>query len=193
MDIEFEATFTNIDKDKIRTKLNQLVAKLIKKEFLQKRVVFNLPKGNEISGGWLRVRDEGDKITMSLKVIDGNEIHDQKEIYLKINDFNTAISFLESMGCRKKAFQENKREVWELNGVEICIDEWPFLEPFVEVEGPSEKKVKEVSELLGFDYSTALFCAVGTLYNLKYHIPEDIINDQTPEILFDMKNPFNLK
>jgi adenylate cyclase, class 2 len=190
MDIEFEATFTNIDKDQIRTKLKKLGAELIKSEFLQKRVVFNLPKGNEIKGGWLRVRDEGDKITMSLKVVDGNKIHNQKEIYLKINDFNEATKFLETMGCEKKAFQENKRELWELNGVEVCIDEWPFLEPFVEVEGPSEEMVKGVSELLEFDYSTALFCAVGTLYNLKFGISEHIINNQIPEILFNMKNPF---
>ena len=44
MDIEYEATFINIGKDKIRTKLKKAGAKLIRPEFLQKRTVFNLPR-----------------------------------------------------------------------------------------------------------------------------------------------------
>jgi hypothetical protein len=46
-----------------------------------------------------------------------------------------------------------------------------------------------VSEKLGFDYSTAVFGAVGKLYHLKYGISDDQIN-QAEKILFDMKNPF---
>src|SRR3989338_7870273 len=95
---EFEATFTNVRKEDIRAKLTRAGAKLIKKEFLQKRTVFNLPKGHEINGGWLRVRDEGDKITMSLKVVDGDKIENQKESCLKIDNFETAAAFLENIG-----------------------------------------------------------------------------------------------
>ena len=135
MNIEFEATFTNIDKDEMRAKLSSVGARLVRSEYMQKRFVFTLPKGHEIPGGWLRVRDEGDKITMSLKVISGNTIEDQKEICLTVNDFNEAVLFLESIGCVQKAYQESKRELWMLDDVEITIDEWPFLEPFVEVEG----------------------------------------------------------
>ncbi len=69
-------------------------AKLVQAEVLQKRVVFELPKGREIKGGWLRVRDEGNKVTMSLKVVDGEKIENQKEVYLKVNDFNEAVLFL---------------------------------------------------------------------------------------------------
>ena len=190
MKVEYEATFVNINKEEIRDKLKNAGAKLIKPEFLQKRVVFNLLKGHEKEYAWLRVRDEQDKITMSYKEINGQKIEDQKEINLIINDFKTGEEFLKSIGCPKKAYQENKREIWILDDVEICIDEWPFLEPFVEVEGKSEKRVKEVSEKIGFDYSMAWFCAVGLLYSKKYNIPHEIIDSQTPEITFDMENPF---
>ena len=190
MEIEYEATFENVDKDIIRKKLKKLNASLIKKEFLQKRVVFDLPKGHEIKGGWLRVRDEQDKITLSLKIVDGDKIENQKEICLKIDNFENAISLLETIGCRKKAFQESKRELWKLNDVEITLDEWPFLEPYVEVEGKNENEVREISEKLGFDYKKALFCSVDTLYSRKYKIKREIV-DKTPEILFNMKNPFN--
>ncbi len=187
---EFEATFTNIDKDDIRNRLKNAGAKLIRPEFVQKRVVFNLPKGHEIPGGWLRVRDEGDKITMSLKIVNGDKIEDQKETQLTVNNFDEAAIILETIGCDKKAYQESKRELWKLDGVEITIDEWPFLEPFVEVEGKSEEEVKNVSEKLNFDYSKAKFCAVDVLYSEKYGISQDRINNHTPEILFNGENPF---
>lgn len=193
MKIEYEATFLDIDKDEIRKRLKDTGAELIKSEFLQKRVVFNLPKRLD-KYSWIRVRDEEDKITMSFKKIDGNKIENQKEIDLIINDFEKGVMFLEAIGCYKKAYQETRREIWRLDEVEICIDEWPFLEPFVEVEGRSEKEVKTISGKLGFDYSKALFCAAGLIYSKKYNIPVEVINNKIPEITFDMKNPFlNLK
>ncbi|PIU75477.1 MAG: adenylyl cyclase [Candidatus Portnoybacteria bacterium CG06_land_8_20_14_3_00_39_12] len=190
MDIEYEATFINIGKDKIRTKLKKAGAKLIRPEFLQKRTVFNLPRGHKIKGGWLRIRDEGNKITITLKVVDGTRIRDQKEINLEVSDFEKANQFLTILGCRKKAYQENKRELWELGGVEIMLDEWPFLEPILEIEGKSEKAVKSVCKKLKLDYSKALFCAIGAVYSRKYGISEHMINNKTPKIIFKMKNPF---
>lgn len=189
MKIEYEATFINIDKEKIRKKLKEVDAKLINPEFLQRRVVFNLPKGHEIKGGWLRIRDEGDRITMSLKVVDGGKIENQKEVCLEVNDFQKAELLLTAIGCKKKAYQENKREIWILEDAEITINEWPFLEPFVEIEGESEGLVKKVSEKLGFNYGKALFCSIDVLYHKKYGIPLDVINNQIPEITFDGPNP----
>ncbi len=190
MDIEYEATFINIDKDEMRAKLKKAGAKLIRPESLHERNVFYLPKGHEIKGGWLRVRDEGDKIVITLKVIGGTRIQDAKEINLEVNDFEKANEFLMALGCKKKAYQENKRELWNLDGVEITIDEWPFLEPILEIEGKSEKAVKLACKKLELNYSRALFCAIGAIYSKKYGISEHIINNKTPKIIFKMKNPF---
>jgi adenylate cyclase class 2 len=190
MDIEYEATFLDINKEEMREKLKRVGAELVKPEFMQKRVVFNLPAGHDKEHAWLRVRDEQDKITMSYKETGTAKIDDQKEICLEINDFLAGEEFLKSIGCEKKAYQETKREIWKLDAVEICIDSWPFLEPFVEIEGKSEKKVEEVSEKLGFDYSKALFCAATQIYSKKYNVPFKVINEQIPKITFDMENPF---
>ncbi len=190
MNIEYEATFTKIDKKETREKLKKAGAKLLRPEFLQTRSVFSLPKGNEIDGGWIRVRDEGDKITMALKICAKTEkIEDQKEIEFEISDFKKAERFLRDIGCEKKAFQENKREIWQLDDVEICLDEWPFLEPFVEIEADSEKKVKQVAQKLGFDYVKAKFCSADYLFKEKYNVPLDVINNQIPRVTFNMKNP----
>ena len=190
MNIEYEATFTNIRKDEIRLILKKAGASLIKPEFMQKRVCLDLPSGHQIKGAWLRVRDEQDKITMSYKEVNGTKIENQKEICLKIDNFNEGVKFLEAIGAKQKAYQESYREFWLLDGVEVTIDEWPYLEPYVEVEGKSEIEVKRVSEKLGFDYSQALFCSVDTLYNKKYGTPIDIINKQTKKITFSDPNPF---
>ena len=190
MDIEYEATFSNIDKDDLRARLKALGAKLIRENFMMKRVTFNLPSNEK--NKWLRVRDEGDKTTMSFKCIsDGGEtIEDQKEVCLNVNDFSFAERFLENVGCIKKAYQENYREIWELDNVEIAIDEWPFLEPFVEIEGKNEEEVKTVAEKLGFDYSEAIFNSTDEQYSRKYNIPSDYVVNEIKRLAFEDENPF---
>jgi len=107
---EFEATFANIDKENVRANLKKAGAKLLRKEFRQRRVVFKLPTGHEIKGAWARVRDEGNRVTASLKIINGNHIEDQKEIQLVVDNFDNAVELLETVGLRKKAYQRCKKE-----------------------------------------------------------------------------------
>lgn len=190
MEIEYEATFTNISKEKIREKLTKAGAILEKKEFLQKRTTFNLPNGIPIKGGFARVRDEGDKITMSIKAFDGDKIHNQKELCLEVENYQNAVNFMHTFGCIEKAYQETKRELWLLDEVEITIDTWPFLEPIIEVEGKSEESVKLVSDKIGMDWGKAKFCGIDELYAEKYGITKHQVTDETPEILFEMENPF---
>ena len=190
MPTEFEATFVEINKDTMRSKLTAVGAFLVRPEYLQTRVTFNLPPGQDQKTSWVRVRDEGDKITLSLKRVSGDKITDQEETCLVVNDFKMAIDLINSLGCQQKAFQESKRELWKLNEVEVTIDEWPFLEPFVEIEGDSEQAVRGVSEQLGFVWDKAKFCSVTTLYKEKYGVSDYQINDQTPKIVFGEANPF---
>lgn len=189
MNTEYEATFANVDKKQMRRRLEDAGARLVKKEFLQRRWTFNFPAGHEIAGGWARVRDEGDKITMSIKINNGGKIHHQKEYQLTVDNFQEAKKFLLLAGFTVKSYQETKREIWTLDDAEITIDEWPFLEPLVEVEGRSQKAVQSVCRKLGFDYREAVFGPITLLYQKKYDLPAEIINNQIPKITFKMKNP----
>lgn len=182
MNIEFEATFLNIDKDDIRHRLKQAGAVLIYPEFLMSREVFDPPQ--EIKGGWLRVRKEFEKTTMSLKVVDGNKIEDQKEIELAVDDFDEAVKFLESIGAKRKSYQETLRELWKVGEVEITIDTWPGLSPLVEIESDDEQKVKETAGLLNFNYNEAHFGSVDVVYEKELGIPPDVINNHMPIITF---------
>jgi adenylate cyclase class 2 len=191
MQIEYEASFTNIDKDDIRSRLKKAGAQMIYPEFLMKRYVWHFPKGYEIKGGWIRVRQEADKVTMSVKIIkDNKHIEDQKETCLTVSSFEDAREIINTIGCQEIAYQESKRELWKIGEVEITIDEWPFLEPFVEIEGPNEQAVQEVAKLLDFDYSQAIFGSVDFQYAAKYGITLEQINTKTTHIVFDMPNPF---
>ncbi|PLX27901.1 adenylyl cyclase [Candidatus Parcubacteria bacterium] len=190
MKIEYEATFKEVNKEDIRARLEKTGAVLKKKEFLQKRTTFNLGSYKDGQHAWVRVRDEGDRITMSYKEVNGSKIEDQKEIELLVNDYQVAERFVLALGCEKKAYQETKRELWELDGVEIMIDTWPFLDPFIEIEGKTAEAVKDTVQKLGFEYGEAIFGSVDVLYNEKYGVSKNTINNKTPLIVFDMENPF---
>lgn len=191
INIEYEATFCDINVDEIREKIKNLNGKLIKPMFNQKRTVFKFPKGHEIKGGWLRVRDEADKITMALKIMESNKsIDGQKEIELIVNSYENAVNLLKTIGAREKAIQETKREIWKLDKVDLMIDWWPFLEPVIEIEGKNEADVKKVSEKLGFSWNKAIFNSIDYIYSKKYNISINKINNKTPKIMFNMKNPF---
>jgi adenylate cyclase class 2 len=190
MDIEFEATYTNIDKEVVRKKIKKAGAKLIKPEFLQTRVIINPPEFLKNIHAWLRLRDEGDQVTLTYKIIDGAAIEDQKEICIKVDNFKKTLELLQKLGCQVKAYQESKRELWILDGVDICIDEWPYLPPFVEVEGKNELEVKNVSKKIGFNFQSAIFGNSGTLYKEAYGIEPHLIHEQIPRLTFSDPNPF---
>lgn len=182
---EIEAQFLDINADAIRSKLQEIGAKLIKPETLMRRVVFYTGEHS-----FARVRDEGDKIVMTYKnVTDDYSILGTKEVNITVNDYDDAILFLRGCGLEIKARQETKREIWNFNGTEICIDTWPWLPTFIEIEGPSENSVWETAQKLGFDKSQAKFGSVDTTYQHYYGVDTNIVNHHTPEITFETPAP----
>ncbi len=185
MNNEIEAQFLDIDKDKIRTKLQEIGASLEKPEVLMRRVVFYTGEHS-----FARVRDEGDKIVMTYKNIsDDNSILGTKEVNINVNDYDNAILFLKGCGLEIKARQETKREIWKYGDTEICIDTWPWIPTFMEIEGPTEKSVWTAAKKLGFEKSQAKFGSVDTTYRHYYGVETDVINLHTPEILFGIEPP----
>ena len=182
---EIEAQFLDINKDDIRTKLKKIGAKLVKPEVLMRRVVFDLGKHS-----FARVRDEGGKIVMTYKnVSDEKSIMGTKEVNVTVDNYEDAILLLKSCGLRAKSHEESYRETWTIGDVEICIDTWPWIPTFIEIEGPSEESVWDTAKKLGFNKSEAKFGSVDSTYAYYYGIDEDVFNADTPEVTFDMKPP----
>lgn len=123
---EIEATFINIDKDQLRAQLKGLCAKLLQPELLMRRTIFDIDDYS-----FVRVRDEGNRITMSYKHLDAVSLSGMKEICLNVNNYDEAIAFVKACGLKIKAVQETLREEWELDGVELDIDTWPWLPPLM--------------------------------------------------------------
>ena len=185
MNNEIEAQFLDINKDEIRKKLRKAGANLEKPEVLMRRRVFDTGPHS-----FARVRDEGDKIVMTFKnVADDHSILGTKEVNIIVNDYDDAILFLRGCGLEIKARQETRREIWTLGEVEICIDTWPWIPTFIEIEGPTEDSVWSTAEKLGLDKKMAKFGSVDTTYQHYYGVEPDIINLHTPKILFDMTPP----
>ena len=184
---EIEATFLSVNKNSVRAKLKKAGFELKIPEYMMRRKTFDF---SIISGRkkWGRVRQEFDKVTMTIKEIRGSGINDTYEIELVVNDFNTAVSFFEACGIPAKAFQENRREVWIRDKIEATIDTWPGLNPFVEIEGIDEKIVRKISNDLGFDFEKATFGSIDLVYEKELKIPAKTIID-LPEITFS--NPPN--
>ena len=186
MNNEIEAQFLDINKNEIRKKLEEIGAKCVKPEVLMKRVVFDTGPNS-----FARVRDEGNnKIVMTYKnVADEKSILGTKEVNVVIDNYENGILFMKGCGLEPKAEQESYRETWEYGDVEICIDTWPWLPTFVEVEGPSEKSVWDTAKKMGLKKEKAKFGSVDSTYQYYYGVEEDIVNLHTPKIMFDMDPP----
>lgn len=180
---EIEATFLSVDKDSIRAKLKKAGFELKTPEYLMRRKTFDFSRVAPGRNKWGRVRQESDKVTMTIKEVRGSGINDTYEVELIVNDFDTATSFFEACDIPAKAFQENMREVWGRNGVEVTIDTWPGLNPFVEIEGVNEKIVREISNESGFDFEKAVFGSIDLVYEKELGIPAEAII-RLPEITF---------
>lgn len=179
MEAEIEAKFLNINKTRLRKLLQNIGAECIKPERLMRRTVYELPE----PGSYMRVRDEGDKITMSVKHLEERTLEGMQEICLTVDNYQNAVNFLIAAGHQPKAIQETLRESWVYKGVEIDIDTWPWVPTFIEIEGKSSEAVAEVAEALGFNMQDAKYGSVEIVYQQIYNVTEDEVNNW-PEIKF---------
>jgi hypothetical protein len=59
----------------------------------------------------------------------------------------------------------------------VVIDEWPGLNPFIEIEGPSVAAVEQAAAALGFDMDDAVYGGVGKVYQTELgYVPEAVNN-----------------
>jgi len=181
---EIEATFLGVDKDAARIALKNAGFILKIPEYIMRRNTFDFSHATPNKNRWGRVRQEFDRVTMTIKEVTGKGINDTFETELIVNDFDSAVAFFEACNIPVQSLQENFREVWERETVEATIDTWPGLRPFVEVEGPDEPTVRKASSDIGFDFTEAIFGSVALVYEKELGIPATVIN-QLPEITFD--------
>lgn len=184
METEVEAKFLDINVEKLRLKLKAVGAILEYSERPMRRKTYDDKMASlRKIGGWVRLRDEGDKITLSYKQLNDRTLHGTGEITVIVNDFETTDKLLQVIGFQEKAFQETKREKWILAESEITIDTWPWIPTFVELESSNEETIRKLAKLLGLEWDRALHGSVETAYQKYYDVTEDEI-DSWREITF---------
>lgn len=140
----------------------------------------------------LRIRDEANKVTVTYKK--SNNTNYAYEVETTVGSFQDALQLFEAIGFSVFSFQESKRETWRYKDVEVVLDEWPWLEPYIEIEGKNEEHIKAAAEELGFAWTDAKFGSVDTAYRFQYGgmTKQDSIGDLA-EVRFDKPLPDYLK
>lgn len=192
MDTEIEAKFLDIDHDDIRDKLELLGAECEQPMRLMRRVTIDTPEMKS-KDAFLRVRDEGHRVTMTYKQFDELTVDGTKEIEVTVGDFDKTIQLLAAAGLPYGSFQESKRETWRYGDVEIVLDEWPWLKPYIEIEGRSESILREVATELDLNWDDAVFGDVMAAYRVQYphlvgkdtvgNLSNVIFGDPLPDLL----------
>lgn len=169
MSKEIEAKFLQIDVNVIRQKLKDAGAVKKSPMKLMRRVMI---KTNQmrLDNSFLRVRDEGNKVTMTYKRFDNQSVDGCEEIEMVIDNFEKAIELLKAAGLTPVTYQESKREIWQLREAEIVIDEWPWVKEYLEIESSSKAKVKSAAKQLGLNWKDAVFGSVMRAYEAEYPI-----------------------
>lgn len=168
MKAEIEAKFLDVSFEDVREKLTELGAVCEQPMRVMRRVAIDNSFMRADKDSFLRVRDEGHRITLTYKQFDELSVTGAKEIEVEVSDFEATIAILEQAGLPAHTRQETKRETWQLGEVEIMLDEWPWVKPYIEIEAPTEDLLRDVAEKLGYDWSQAVFGDVMAVYRAEY-------------------------
>lgn len=140
---EYEHVFFDFNKNDIIKKITEINGKKIGTYLFKVQILIH-PFDKE--GTYIRVRNEGLKNTITYKYKDPkNKFVEEKEII--IDDFNTGVDILLSIGCKKKHYYEKIREIWTLDNTEIVFDTEPGIDDKMEIES---KTLKELNKMIKY-------------------------------------------
>lgn len=170
---EIEAKILNVNVPRLEEKLAALGAHKIG-EKLFRSVSFDYPGFPlDTQAAWVRLRDEGDKITLAFKqrlgITDmkkGTNDEGMEEIEFEVSDFSTAKQFLFKIGLVEKFSQEKKRTSWKKGAVLYDIDIWPRLDPYLEVEGDTWEMIDAAIVELDFNLQDKKICSATQIYEM---------------------------
>ena len=170
MQTEIEVKFLDVDIADMRQRLETAGGTLEHPMRLMRRVLIEKPY-HEAENSFVRVRDEGNKVTLTFKRRAdqaASAIDSVKEIEVVVSSFEDTVELLREAGWDYKTYQESKRETWVLEGAEVVIAEWPWIKPYIEIEAADETIVRTVAEHLGLDWADVVFGHIDAVYEREY-------------------------
>lgn len=164
---EYEYRFSDYNKKDIITKLKELKAKYFG-TFKFRVMVFSDVTNSE---KYIRIRDEGHRVTMTIK----NNLTDKFPIENEviINDYDEGIKIFLQLGCNKKYYYEKYREIWNYKNSEVIFDMNPGIPELMEVESSTKKELEILCKKLELNITNYKGFANSTRYNDLFGISID--------------------
>lgn len=187
--IEYEARYYPINSKDMIKKILDLGARQLYVNTTMKRVIYNIDQSKR---KWLRIRQHlhGTEITIK-EIVDSTRIDGTYETQTYFNEdrFQDLIKIFDGIGMTKLSYQENRRSAWSYqDNIIITIDEWPSLEPLLEIEGKSNEQVLDIATQLGLEKHFE--GAISEIYSMVYNISREEFN-AIKELTFNTPFPFN--
>ena len=111
---EYEGRVLDIDKEAVQRKLADCGAELIARKDYRRYVFNTIPA---IKDRWVRLRTDGRRTKLTVKEMSSATVDGVQEWETVVDDFETTLTMLEKMGLKPKGYQENRRELYTLDGV----------------------------------------------------------------------------
>ena len=175
---EYEGRVLDINKEAVRRKLAGCGAELIAKKDYRRYVFNTIPA---IKDRWVRLRTDAHKNKLTVMEMTSATVVGVLVWETAVDDFETTLAMLEKIGLKPKGYQENRRELYMLDGAKLSIDEWPGLKPLLEIEGHSKDEVYAMLNRLDLDSSQFTANSISQIYLDEL----DINLDSRPELRFE--------
>lgn len=159
--IEYEAKIYDVIPADIVAKLMRLDAKEIGSYNFRRYVFDTIPA---TPNRWVRLRSDGQHATLTVKEITTEAIDGTHEWEVEVSDLDTTLEILAKIGIKPRGYQENKRQEYNLGDVQVVIDHWPKLKPYIEIEGNSAEEVINTAKLLGYAEDDLTMKSTSDLY-----------------------------
>ena len=151
---EFEIRIYNFNERKVKKIIKDNGGELINKKRVMPVIVYTHP--NKKKDIYIRIRDEGQQITLTVKTKLKSKYPIEREV--EINSVEEGEAILKLLGFKEKYRIEKIRETYNLKGCkEIVFDSMPGLPNWMEIDCHSESSLKKIAKKLGFtleDHST---------------------------------------
>lgn len=119
---------------------------------------------------WVRLRQSNDKVELTVKHVyekNSSPVQKVKEMEITVSDLAEANLILESMGIIRRNYQEKIRHSYTYKNAEIEIDEWPLIEPYIEIECEDSNVIEEIIDKLGYTEKEIVSLNTEQLYKRK--------------------------
>lgn len=152
--LEMEIKFCLNDLASFEQRLRSIGASMIQPRTFETNLRFDTPKLELTkSHQVLRLRkDQACYLTYKGPATYGKTVSIRKEVEVEVSNFEDTEALLTAIGYQVSVRYEKWRTKYQLNGLEIDLDEMPFGK-FIEIEGVEPESIERMAHTLGMDWN----------------------------------------